>query len=294
MISAGVGYAPPRWARAKGHDETFFLAAGPSIIDAAGWAANRGVSTASMTRPIYYLVGVAADKHFVFNAYQGSPGGKQLADDLFAAITRKTAPIGAYDPIGSAASLFLLTQSRRTSAVYMPERLNGERTATLYGPDGYFFAPAPDDAVLLRGSDLQCDGRHGAFELVRLGVVEPGDADLDLSCHYQGGESYMTIFSSRLPDARNDRATFTRVVKQIQEEGGVAARLPDYKTGARMILQGGKSWIDKSRVGQGIWFMRRGDYVYEIRGTFTQTDNKAFFDAMEGFVLSTQPDPETQ
>lgn len=293
VISGGDGYAPPRWARATGHDETYFLAAGPSLVDAGAWAANQGVSSARINRPIYYLVGVAAETHFVFKAYQGSPSGKQLADDLFGVITGKTAPIGVYDPKGSAAGLFLLTQSRRTSEVYTPERLIGDRSATLYGPDGDFFTPAPNEAVLLRGSDLRCDARYGDFERVRLGVLEPGDANLDLSCHYEAGESYMTLFSSRLPDPQNDRARYARAIKQSQDEDGVTLRLPDYKTGVRETLQGGKSWIDKTRLGQSIWFMRRGDYVYEIRGTFPQADDKAFFSAMDAFVRSTAPETES-
>lgn len=294
VISAGEGFAPPRWARAKGRAETHFLAVGPSIADARTWAANRSAPVTGLTRSTYFLVAAADEKLFVFKVYQGAPDGKQLADDMFDVITEKTAPIATYDPKGAATSLFLLTQSRRTSEIYRPDLLSGDRTATLYGPDGFFFSPAPNEAVLLRGSDLRCDDRHGAFELVRLGVLRAEDAALDLSCHYQGGESYITIFSTRSPDASNDRRTFAGALKERQDELGVSRKLQSFNAGAKEILQAGNSWVDKAKIGQGLWFMRRGEYVYEVHATFTAPETGSVFEAIKSFALSTQPEPAEQ
>lgn len=294
VISAGEGFAPPRWARAKGRAETHFLAVGPSITDARTWAANRSAPVTALIRSTYFLVAAADKQHFVFKVYQSAPDGKQLADDMFDVITEKTAPLASYDPKGAATSLFLLTQSRRTSELYRPDLLSGDRSATLYGPDGFFFSPAPNEAVLLRGSDLRCDERHGVFKRFSLGVLAAEDAKLDLSCHYQGGESYITVFSTRLPDASNDRRTFDRAIKNAQDDGGVAMRLKSFNSGAKNILQAGKSWVDKSGVGQGLWIMRRGEFVYEIHATFIETEAKSMFEAVESFALSTEPEPDTQ
>lgn len=290
IISAGGGYAPLRWARAKGRDEIFFLTNGPSLNDAWLWRQDRAEEIKGFNKPLHYLVGIADEKYFIFNVYEGAPSGKMLADDIHNVLSRKLPVIAIYDPKGSAASLFLTTQSRRTSKVFRPERLIGGRAATLYGPDGFFFTPTPGDAALLRGSDLTCHLRYGSFERVRLGVIEPEDSNLDLSCHYESGESFITIFSTYLPDAGEDRKTFERMIKEIQDEDGVIARLPGPVTGPRQILQGGRSWIDKARLGQGLWYVRRGDFVYEIRATFPEEDSKALFRAVETFALSTQPD----
>ena len=290
-ISAGEGFAPPRWARAKGHDETYFLAPGPSLAEARAWAADPNATVANLPPSIYYLAATTDNMLFVFKAYQGSPDGKRLADDIFDVIAGKTPPIAAYDPKGTASSLFLLTQSRRTSHVYRPDRLTGDLSAKLYGPDGYFFSPMPGEAVLLRGSDLTCDDRHGEFTLTSLSVIRPEDQGLDLSCHYEGGESFITIFSSHLPDVRDDRRIFDRAIKNIQDDGGVAMKLQSFNTGTKQILQAGKSWVDKSGAGQGLWIMRRGEYVYEIRATFTETESKATLAAVKSFALSTEPEP---
>ena len=294
VISAGEGYAPPRWARAKGHEETYFLAAGPSLADARAWSATPGASPTGLSRPIYYLVGAADGQHFIFNVYLGAPSSKQLADDLVEAIGEKTAAVAFYDSKGTAASVFLETQSRRRSRVFQPERLSGEPSAELYGPDGVFFSPAPNEAVLLRGSDLQCDARFGTYELIKLSVLNPEDKAIDLACHYFNGDSNLTIFSSRLPDAGDDRRMFASLLKRSQDEDGVTARLPGFETGAREFLQAGKAWVDKSRTGQGIWLMRRGDYVYEIRITFKVSETKTALDAVEAFALSTEPEPDAR
>ena len=291
VISAGEGYAPPRWARARGRDETYYLTAGPSVADARAWSTTPGAPATGLARPLYYLVGAADGLHFVFKVYQGAPGGKQLADDLVEAITEKTAPVAVYDSRGNAASLFLLTRSRRTSWIYQSERLTGDRSAVLYGPDGVFFFPAPRQATILRGSDLQCDARYGTFELWRLGVLNPDDRELHLACFYYHSENYLSIFSSRLPDASDDRRVFASLIKSAQDEDGVSARLPGFETGAREILQAGRAWVDKSGMGQGIWLMRRGEYVYEIRITFEVSATKAALDAVEAFALSTEPEP---
>ena len=293
-ISAGEGFAPPRWARAKGHDETYFLAAGPAFADARTWAADRNATVANLPPSIYYLAAVAGDMLFVFKAYQGSPDGKLLADDIVDVIAGKMGPIAAYDPNGTASSLFLLTQSRRTSQVYRPDRLEGDRSAKLYGPDGYFFSPMPGEAVRLRGSDLTCDNRHGEFMLTSLSVLRPEDQGLDLSCRYESGESFITIFSSHLPDPRDDRRIFDRAIKEIQNDGGVAMKLQSFSTGSKQIVQVGKSWVDKSGAGQGLWIMRRGEYVYEIRATFIETEAKATLAAVKSFALSTEPESAAQ
>lgn len=291
VISAGEGYAPPRWARAKGRDETYYLTTGPSVADARAWSTTPGAPATGLARPLYYLVGAADGLHFVFKVYRGAPGGKQLADDLVEAITEKTAPVAVYDSRGNAASLFLLTRSRRTSWIYQSERLTGDRSAVLYGPDGVFFFPAPGEATILRGSDLQCDARYGKFELFRLGLLNPDDRELDLACFYYHGDNNLSIFSSRLPDASDDRRVFASLIKSTQDEDGVSARLPGFETGAREILQAGRAWVDKSGMGQGIWLMRRGEYVYEIRITFEVSATKAALDAVEAFALSTEPEP---
>lgn len=87
MISVGEGYAPPRWARAKGQEETFYQTPGPSITDAAAWSATPGASAQGLDRTVYYLVAAVDGLQFAFKAYQGAPSGGQLAQDLVAAIS---------------------------------------------------------------------------------------------------------------------------------------------------------------------------------------------------------------
>jgi len=290
VISAGEGYAPPRWARAKGQEDTFYLTPGPSITDAAAWSATPGASAQGLDRTVYYLVAAVDGLQFAFEAYQGAPSGAQLAQDLVAAISGKSEPFAVYDSVGNAASLFLVTQSRRTSQVFLPEKLSGEHSAVLYGPDGFYFSPAPGGAVLLRGSDLTCDARYGAFERSRLGVINTEKADMDLACYYETDESSVSIFSSRLPGSDGDRRYFEAVIKQYQDDVGVKTRLPAFKTGPKEIFQAGRAWVDKSGLDQGVWFMRRGDYVYEIRTNSRLPETKIALDAAKAFALSNEPE----
>lgn len=249
--------APPRWIQASGRDEVIFLASGPSLDDAKAWTASGDSSFKPGSPKAYYLVVSLQGGHYVFRIYAGPPSSRQLADDTFDALTRKTLPIAYFDSQADAVSLFLSTASRRTAVLFRPERLDGSRDATLYGPDGRYFTPVVGEAVLLRGSELSCASRYGAFERTRLAVTDAGDVSLGLACGYQYGDSDLSLFVTRRPDERVDRV-FGAYIRDEQKRTGVSAKRPGIRTGPREVMSAGKSWVDSEGAGQGLWITRGG------------------------------------
>jgi hypothetical protein len=64
----------------------------------------------------------------------------------------------------------------------------------------------------------------------------------------------------------------------MQVESGVKRSTPGFNPVRNGLIRGGKAWIDREGVGQGLWFMRRGEYVIEVRATFETTLGDEVFD----------------
>jgi hypothetical protein len=264
-ISAGAGDAPPRWVRANGQEDVFFLAPGPSPTGAAGQA--------------YYLVGTDGDLRLILKVYDGPPDTRTIADDLAQAITGRAVPIGAYDAEGQAVTLFLPTASGHTAEVFEPEALRGWRSATIFGTDGRFFTRDEADAILFSGSGLACAPAYGPFVRDRLMVLDARDGALDLACRLSTEESWITVFASRSPDPSRDRAVFAAGLRDAESEG-VSRRLRDPPVGRDRTIQAGRRWVDRDGAGQGLWYLRRGEYIIELRATFALDDAQAVLDVL--------------
>lgn len=285
-IHGGEGLAPPRWIQAGDRKEVLFLAAGPGLAAARAWNIARDTAPKADDPKAYYLAVAARGEIYVFRVYDDAPSPKQLADDAFEALTGKLPPLAVLDSQAHVVSLYLPTASRRTSMLFKPELLDGGRDATLYGPDGRYFAPIAGEAVLLRGSDLACEHQYGDFALALLGVTDARDESLDLACGYQYGDSELTLFATRRPDLNGDRRAFDAYVREEQQISGVSARRPGLRTGPKEAIAAGKAWIDKAGGGQGLWLTRRGDYVIEIRAAFLPEDEARLIQAVEAVAAA--------
>lgn len=278
-ISAGSGAAPARWIRANGREDYFFLARGPSPDEAADWAGDRSAGFVAKQTPAYYLAAVGMGLRFVFRIYDGPPDNRRLADDLAEIIPGRSAPLAVYDPGGEAVTVLRPTASGRTAELFQPGLVHGLRTATLYGADGRFFASDAGEAVVMRGSNLPCAPSYGVFTRDRLFVLDAREESLDLACRLAAGDSWITVFSTRVPDPKADRQIILERMTEAQSSG-VARRLKAPRTGPRQALQAGGLWVDREGAGQAIWFMRRGEYLIELRATFALDLQQSVLDVL--------------
>ncbi|PZQ59788.1 MAG: hypothetical protein DI570_15410 [Phenylobacterium zucineum] len=288
-ISGGEGAAPLRWARAQGSDVYYFLAQGPNLAEARAWAATRR-NGAAAGRSATYLVGTDGGLQFVMKIYDGAPDARRLADDLAAAITGKLDPIAAFDPTGDAVTVGPETEDGLTAELFRPALVGAQRHATLLGPDGRFFAPV-DGGVTLRGSELICGDAYGPFIQSRLTVLRTDDEALDLGCSFYSEESWISVFSTHKPDASSDKQTFRDDIRSTQSDTGMKGKAVATRTSAGDALRAGSVWVDKNQMGQGLWFIRRGEYVVEIRATFRVDETDAVYDLVASMLKNAPPTP---
>ncbi|MEW5687601.1 MAG: hypothetical protein AB1942_22030 [Pseudomonadota bacterium] len=291
-VSGGEGAAPLRWARSQGSDVYYFLVQGPSPAEARAWAATRRNGAATGTSATY-LVASDGGLQFVMRIYDGAPDARRLADDLASSISGRFTPLAVFDPTGDAVTLDKADPEGIAAELFRPALIGGDRHATLLGPDGHFFAPAPEGGVRLRGSGLFCGDVYGPFERTRLTVLRAQDEDLDLGCSLHSEESWISIFSTRRADTRDDKAIFRDHIRSTQADTGVKRRPVATRGSSGEALRAGAVWVDKNDMGQGLWFVRMGEYVVEFRATFRLDETDAVYDALTAFVTNTPPAPPT-
>lgn len=260
--------------------DSFVVIPGVDPEDARGWAVSRSPVAPLTKPPIYYLIAKTRQDGdlFFLRMYRAAPGSKQVADDIVASLDGRLAPFAAYNTEGQAATVLLPTTSGVQAQIFDVQALGGPASAYLYGPDGTFFQAFVGGSVKLRGSEEVCPAAVGRFELSAMSVLQPRDLGLDLGCRYDFDDSRISMFVSHLPEKRSDRARFARATLDMQEESGVKRATPGFKPSRKGVIRSGKAWIDREGVGQGLWFMRRGEYVIEIRATFETTLGDDVFD----------------
>lgn len=286
-VSGGKGAAPLRWARADGVETYYALVRGPSPTEARAWAATRrnGAATGASAT---YLVASEGDMQFVLRIYDGAPDARRLADDLADVIAGRLTPIAGFDPTGSAVTLDLGTPDGISAELFRPALIGPERHATLLGPDGHFFAPT-ETGVRLRGSDLLCGDAYGAFERTRLMVLKTDDPHLDLSCSFHSEDSWISVFATRQPDVEFDKERFRADIRATQADTGLKGRPVSSKASRTDAIRASAVWIDKTQTGQGLWFIRRGEYVVEIRATFRLDETDAVYDLVAAMLKNAAP-----
>ena len=253
--------------------DSFVVIPGVDLEDARGWAASRSPVARLTKPPIYYLIAKAHQEGdlFFLRMYRAAPGSKQVADDIVASLDGRLAPFAAYNTEGQAATVLLPTTSGVQAQIFDVQALAGPASAYLYGPDGTFFQAFVGGSVKLRGSEEVCPAAVGRFELSAMSVLQPRDLGLDLGCRYDFDDSRISMFVSHVPEKRSDGARFARATLDMQEESGVKRSAPGLRPVRGGVIRSGKAWIDREGVGQGLWFMRRGEYVIEVRATFETT-----------------------
>jgi hypothetical protein len=281
VVSGGEAPAPLRWVRADGRDEVFFVAQAPALADAGRWSAAPTPWMSPTGEPVYLLVGASEHHHFVFKVYDGVPGLKRLSDDLVGVIDGSTTPLATLDRLGGAVSLFLETATGRAADIYRPGQLTRDRIATLYGPDGHYFAPLPGGGVSLSGSGLYCAARLGGFQRTRLLVVDLRPDSLDLGCSYETlGDDIVSVFSQRLADPASDKAYIAQQIASSEAQTRIARRIGrSHPTGSS-----GHQWVDASGVRQAIWFRRSGEFMIEVHATYSADASADVSDLAESLL----------
>ncbi|MGA0607101.1 hypothetical protein ACO2Q0_14000 [Phenylobacterium sp. VNQ135] len=268
-ISGGSGNLPVRWIRAPDRPDIFFLMTGPALADAEAWdkAGRRGLPSAS-AKPGYYLVSRRQGMNFLIKAYDGPPSARTLADDATALLQRKAPPLAVHDPVGDAISLYMPTEAGDQVEIFRPQDIGAGGYAAIYYPDGHFFtypAAEDDDSYVMRGSGFACTEAMGSFKRRRVGIHSPSDAGLELGCELTSDNGYMDILVTHRPSPAQDKATWEAAIAEFEKETGVLRRLSAPKMGPRESFQGGRNWLGAEGNVYLIFFMRRGEYVIEIR-----------------------------
>jgi len=109
------------------------------------------------------------------------------------------------------------------------------------------------------------------------------------SIHADG--SWMTVFTTRIPDARGDAAEFRSKLRATQAELGVSGKAVRSRPDRNGLLRAGAAWVDRQGRGQGVWFMRRGEYVVEVRATFHPDDTDAVYAVLAALLRNEIPPP---
>jgi hypothetical protein len=280
LIAARAKSAVDYHVTSSERTDSFVVIPGVDLEDARGWAASRSPVARLTKPPIYYLIAKAHEDGdlFFLRMYRAAPGSKQVADDIVAALDGRLAPFAAYNTEGQATTVLLPTTSGVQAEIFDVQGLGDSTSAHLYGPDGTFFQAFVAGSVTLRGSEEVCPAAVGRFELSAMSVLQPRDVGLDLGCRYDFDDSRISMFVSHVPDKRSDRARFARATLDMQEESGVKRSAPGFRPVRGGVIRSGKAWIDREGVGQGLWFMRRGEYVIEIRATFETSLGDDVFD----------------
>lgn len=286
-VSGGEGSAPLRWARATGVDLYYFLVQGPNLEESKAWLQTRRPGAAG-GQSATFLVGTEGGLQYVLKMYEGAPDARRLAADLAEAISGRTVPFAAFDPTGNAVTVRNNTASGIRSELFRPLMLGPNRPAILLGPDGHFFSPVPG-GVRLRGAEIICADAYGPFARGRTTVISPNDEALDLSCSLNSEESWITIFSTHMADDSGDKALFRSTIGATQSQTGVKRRPVESRPARGGLMRAGAIWVDRNDMGQGQWFIRRGEYVIEVRATFRLDETDAVYDLLAAVLRNEVP-----
>jgi len=266
-IHGGGPELPPRWIRAPSDNESFFfLMKGPALADAEAWnqAGRRGLPAATAT-PGYYLIARMDGLNYVLKMYDGPPGMERLADDIADLMDGSEPPVAVHAPVGDAISLFVPTENGRQVEIIRPQDIAASGGyATLLFPDGELFAYDDNNAYVMAGSGFACAESYGEFERSVVAVHDPNLASLDLACLLSGDVGDLRIAVTRTPDKSADKAIWEATIRALEQQSGVARRLPNPPTGPRSQIQAGRQWLDNDGVVQTVLLLRRGEYIYGL------------------------------
>ncbi|WP_374470591.1 hypothetical protein [Phenylobacterium sp.] len=265
-LVSGAGSAPPRMAVAAGRRDGWFLVRGPSPSDAEAWSRTRRGLPEATTPHAYYLVSQTGhDPMFLYKVYDGPPAAALLADDIAAALEGDAEAIAAYTEEGGAVSLLLDTAAGARAELFRPASITVSAPASLFAPDGRLVTETGGGDWVLRGSGFACRSAHGAFQRIRVQVLDVRDEALDLACAWSTDESWTVLDVTFMPDKAKDKAYVAERIRQEEEAFGVTRRFSKLPTGRDSPVIAGRWWVDKEDVLQTMYVMRRGDYLFELR-----------------------------
>jgi hypothetical protein len=150
-------------------------------------------------------------------------------------------------------------------------------TAQLYGPDGAFFHVAGAGVIAMRGSGVYCAPSYGGFSRSHITVIDSRADSLDLSCLFRMGDSWVSVFATRQPNAAGDKASFTARIRDMEREDKAL-----------------KTSVQASGVGRGygagrVWDRTEGEFVVEVRATFDDSAKDALLKLLEAFASNRLP-----
>lgn len=288
-LSTGVAPAPMFWAQAPGGDEFIYIAEAPALVDAQAWARARTPLPPQTAPRVRLLVGESDGIHVVFQVYGDPPGTRRVSDDIVAVQTGRLRPLAAVDPAGHAVTVLRETESGREAELFRPSLLNRDVTAQLYGPDGAFFHVAGAGVIVMRGSGVYCAPSYWGFSRSHITVLDSRADSLDLSCMFRMGDSWVSIFATRQPDAAADKAEFAARIREMEradEEHRVSVR----GSGVDLGYTAGRVWRLADGGLEGLWLRRAGEFVVEVRATFDDSAKDSLLKLLEAFGSNRLPD----
>lgn len=283
-VHAGLGPAPVRWASTPGRDDWFFLMQGPNHADAGGWYESRKGLPAASGPPVYYLVSWVAGVHFVMAVYDGPPAPPMVAEDIAAVLEGDTRPLAMHDPAGDAVNVLRETTSGVKAQLFRPADLTDGKVASLLAADGKLVLVGNDAELVLAGSGFSCRRDYAGFARDRILVVSAQSEAPELGCHLVTDDSWTTLYVARQPDRSADRAIWADEFRGVEQQYGVKRRLANPPTGRGASLLAGRNWVDKDGFVQVVLFLRRDDYLYEIRQMHTVEELQPASDAMLALI----------
>ncbi|WP_397417339.1 hypothetical protein [Phenylobacterium sp.] len=287
-LSTGVAPAPMFWAQAQGDDEIFYIAEAPALVDAQAWSRARTPLPPQTAPRVRLLVGEIDGIHVVYQVYEDVPGTRRLSDDIVAIQTGKLNALAAVDPAGHAVTILRETESGREAELFRPGLINRDVTAQLYGPDGAFFHVAGAGVIAMRGSGVYCAPSYGGFSRSHITVIDSRADSLDLSCLFRMGDSWVSVFATRQPNAAGDKASFTARIRDMEREDK-ALKTSVQASGVGRGYGAGRVWDRTDGRQDGLWFRRAGEFVVEVRATFDDSAKDALLKLLEAFASNRLP-----
>jgi hypothetical protein len=276
VLSGGQGAIPQRWAKSATNDTVYFLVQTPEDAPATGLVARYFLAAATPNEPGF----------FVLRGYDALPSDRSLQTEIQASVGADFTPLGLYDRIGGAVSLFTVSDAAIGAQLFGPVPKDG-RSATLYSPDGRYFVAGGDRepaAVVMRASGVPCPAVIGPMKFRKMTVLNGEDKTLDLACSFEGEEGWMTFIVYRSPGHRA-RDVFAEIRKEMDEGTPKLTRAPELIRlgGAKRFPLGG-TWRGSEGEGQGVWFDERDGWYLELDATWSpdgRDEAKAAVEALQ-------------
>lgn len=164
-----------------------------------------------------------------------------------------------------------------------PPGVGAGQVQTLFEADGVIFEDVADGGIRHKVTGFVCPKALLGFERTRLIVFDAAGGGRDVACNFGRGESWFTVYLTRLP-GRTGESVFETYVLQAQNAapstGEVTAPLAP---GFPPLPAFGQFWASREGFVDGLWMSQIGDWHIKLRVTYAVADEpdvRAFAEAL--------------